>query len=377
VALPIVASVMPPPLVAVVTPIYNGVEQVRGCVESVLAQTHPEWVHVLVDNASTDGTSALLVELAALDRRVRVISSSDYLDMAANWNRSLAEAPPEARYVRQLNVDDRLRPTCLARMVEALERHPEAALASSYFSHGSLRLPRCEHAAEVVVEGRTVVRNLFLGGTDYLGLPSVLLLRRAAFPEWPKLYTTGGFPPAHASRPPLGQVDKEGFFRALSTEALVFVPEELTLLRRDVDSATGYSSRVGAWHAGWLELLLRHGAEFLEPGLFEAAVRRITLKYLRSSAWRSLKGEPFRDHEFRHYQRLALEALLPRLRERGYTFEARLLSMFGFLVGAHAGGKRSAGAETSATMSARPNEEPAVSVARSKEERERPSKIGP
>lgn len=327
------------PLVAVVSPIYQGSSHVEACVESVRAQSYENWIHLLVDNKSSDGTQEVAARLESEDSRVRLIRCDEHVGMLANWNRALSLIPKEAVYVRQLNVDDRLEPSCLERSVAAAEAHPEAALVSSYFLSGKRRLPKVQHSSVTVLSGREVVRRLFQGEGDYLAQPSVLLLRLTAIKGWPCLYAPDGFPPGLPSNPPLCQADKEGFFETLAAADLVFVPEQLVSLREDADSATGYSWRVGAWHAGWMELLMRHGEDFLEPDEVSRAMRRFVFKYVRSSAWRSLKGKTLLDSEFAEFHRYSLRYLIPALRARGFLREAKVLGLFARLVGARAQGE--------------------------------------
>jgi glycosyltransferase involved in cell wall biosynthesis len=68
-------------LISVVTPVYNELHTVRDCyatVREVFAQQLPgyDYEHLFCDNASTDGTDAVLRELAAHDPRVKVIFNS-------------------------------------------------------------------------------------------------------------------------------------------------------------------------------------------------------------------------------------------------------------------------------------------------------------
>ena len=56
------------PLVNVVTPVYNGAEFIRECIESVLAQTYSNWEYIIVDNCSTDGTPDIAREYQAATR---------------------------------------------------------------------------------------------------------------------------------------------------------------------------------------------------------------------------------------------------------------------------------------------------------------------
>jgi glycosyltransferase involved in cell wall biosynthesis len=196
---------MSSPLVTIVTPIYQGAAHVAACVESVRAQDYENWIHILVDNRSTDETEELLRELAAKDPRVRCVFYEDHVGILANWNRALSLVPDESAYVRQLNVDDQLTSTCLSRSVNAAERNPDIAIVSSFFLNGKRRLPKTKLTQETRINGREVVRRLFLGGPGYLAEPSVLLRRPEIISGWPELYVAEGFPPGLTSEPPLSQ----------------------------------------------------------------------------------------------------------------------------------------------------------------------------
>jgi hypothetical protein len=207
---------------------------------------------------------------------VRCEFYEEHVGILANWNRAMSLVPDESVYVRQLNVDDRLASTCLSLSVDAAARNPDVAIASSFFLNGKRRLPKTKLSRETRINGREVVRRLFLGGPDYLAQPSVLLLRREIISRWPELYAAEGFPPGLKCEPPLSQADKEGLLDTLLVSDLLFLPEQLVHLRVDPDSTTGYSWRVGSRHAGWMELLMRHGEKFFEPNEISRVMRRLT-----------------------------------------------------------------------------------------------------
>ena len=50
------------PVVSIVLPSYNGEKYIRESIDSVLAQTFPDWELILVDDCSTDATSVILAE---------------------------------------------------------------------------------------------------------------------------------------------------------------------------------------------------------------------------------------------------------------------------------------------------------------------------
>ena len=69
------------PLVAVMTPVYNGADSLTACLESVRAQNYKNWIHLVADNASTDGSRQIAERFAAQDPRVKVLSFREVLPM--------------------------------------------------------------------------------------------------------------------------------------------------------------------------------------------------------------------------------------------------------------------------------------------------------
>jgi cellulose synthase/poly-beta-1,6-N-acetylglucosamine synthase-like glycosyltransferase len=81
------------PLVAVVTPVLNGEEFLTETMESVQALEYPNLVHVILDNASTDDTPAIIERYRA--RRVPLLTARNArtISMSANWNAAVALVP--------------------------------------------------------------------------------------------------------------------------------------------------------------------------------------------------------------------------------------------------------------------------------------------
>lgn len=61
------------PFFSIIIPVYNIAPYLRECLDSVLAQTFPDWEAICVDDGSTDGSGAILDEYAKKDSRFRVI----------------------------------------------------------------------------------------------------------------------------------------------------------------------------------------------------------------------------------------------------------------------------------------------------------------
>ena len=84
-------------LVSIVTPVYNGGRFLRECIESALSQTHGDFEYIILDNASTDDTRAIVQEFAARDGRIRVFRNDHTLPPIENWNRAVALSSASGR----------------------------------------------------------------------------------------------------------------------------------------------------------------------------------------------------------------------------------------------------------------------------------------
>lgn len=104
------------PNVSILTPVYNPVpEHLEACLASVTAQTHTDWQHVLVDDASTDSRIAgILAAAAAADPRVVVLTRGSNGGIVAASSDALAAAT--GHIVALLDHDDTLRSDALAAM---------------------------------------------------------------------------------------------------------------------------------------------------------------------------------------------------------------------------------------------------------------------
>jgi glycosyltransferase involved in cell wall biosynthesis len=60
-------------MISVIIPCYNSEKYLRECVESVLRQTYADLEIILVEDGSTDATSAICDEYASRDLRVTVL----------------------------------------------------------------------------------------------------------------------------------------------------------------------------------------------------------------------------------------------------------------------------------------------------------------
>lgn len=113
------------PAVSVIVPTYNYGRFIGQALESLRAQTLPDWECVVVDDGSTDDTAEVVAGFAARDPRIRYLPQPNRRQAAAR-NNGLGHST--GRYVQFLDADDLIEPRKLERQVEYLERRPEVGV---------------------------------------------------------------------------------------------------------------------------------------------------------------------------------------------------------------------------------------------------------
>jgi len=124
--------------VSVVVPFLNAVSFLAQTIESVLGQSFEDWELLLVDDGSTDGSTAVARQYAALDP-----AKITYLEHPAHQNRGVAAARnlgirhARGELLAFLDADDVWLPNKLTEQVALLEAHPEAGMlyGNSLFWH--------------------------------------------------------------------------------------------------------------------------------------------------------------------------------------------------------------------------------------------------
>jgi glycosyltransferase involved in cell wall biosynthesis len=114
------------PVVTIGVPVYNGERYLAQCLDSLLAQTFRDFILLISDNASTDGTAQICQRYARQDPRVHYHRQQTNIGMYPNLNFLLRSA--RTRYVKLANADDFWVPAMLGEALAALERDPAVVL---------------------------------------------------------------------------------------------------------------------------------------------------------------------------------------------------------------------------------------------------------
>ena len=114
------------PLITIGVPVYNGERYLPATLDSLLNQTIEDFVILVADNASTDGTADIVRDYAARDSRVHHIRHPRNLGAAVNYNRVFELA--NTKFFRWSSCDDVSEPRFLEACLPVLERDADAVL---------------------------------------------------------------------------------------------------------------------------------------------------------------------------------------------------------------------------------------------------------
>jgi glycosyltransferase involved in cell wall biosynthesis len=259
------------PLVSIVIPAYQNARFIDRTVASALAQTYADLELVIADHSSSDGTWERL-QAYADDPRVRLLRTPPGGGAEANWNAVTQRAT--GTYLKLLCGDDLISPTCVATQVAAMEQAPSAVLAAVRrdlvdVADRPLLKGRGLGPLEGLVPGDTAIRALVRAGTNLLGEPGCVLLRRDA------LVRAGGW---LSTYPYL--IDQFTYMSVLREGDLVAVPETLAAFRV---SDTQWSVRLAAQQSHQAAAVHAHFQDELPQVVSRADVRIGDLRARRTA----------------------------------------------------------------------------------------------
>ena len=253
----------PPPLVSVLTPVYNGEATLRECIESVLAQTYRHWDYTIVNNASTDRTLDIAREYAARDRRIRVHDNETFARVIANHNIAFRQVSPDSKYCKVVAADDWLFPECLEKMVGLAEANPTVGIVGAY----GLRGTRVEWTglpySSSVMPGREPCRLRLLSGRDVFGAPTSVLYRADIVRSREAFFNESNL---HA--------DSEACFQVLQHCDFGFVHQVLTCRGEELEGSLGALAGTLGFHwTGAFAELVTYGPRYLTEDELNRRIR--------------------------------------------------------------------------------------------------------
>ncbi len=284
------------PAVTVVMIFLNARAYIEEAIESVLAQTYRDFELVLVDDGSTDESTAIAKGYAArLPNLVRYTEHAGHCNLGMSASRNHGVASGRGRLVSFLDADDIWLPERLHRFVNEMALFPGAGMlyGPTLYWHswaaprppvgsdeeldtsedfvGELRLP-----THVLLEPPRVLREwLVSGGACLPGICS-LLIRREAYEA------IGGFEPSFR-----GLYEDQVFLSKIAlARSIVVIPEVLDHYRQHAGSCCHQGVASGEYHPDGLHPARRRYLLWLEDYCRERGVAdRELLQALERELW--------------------------------------------------------------------------------------------
>jgi glycosyltransferase involved in cell wall biosynthesis len=272
-----------PPVVSIATIFLDAARFLEDAVGSVFDQTFRDWELLLVDDGSTDESTAIARRLEAEHPgRVRYLEHADHANLGVGASRALGVRHATGRYVAFIDADDVWRSNKLEEQVAILDAQPEAAMVyglSEYWSSWAGDPgPTADFVHELGVPERTLIpppqliRRFFFDQDAAIPGPTSVLIRRQV------LLDVGGFDPSFRS----GYEDQALYAKVCLRYPVIAVGTCWDRYRQRADSLTSTGASSPSAYADRARFLDWLSAYLAEQGIRDPAL----LRRLRREQWR-------------------------------------------------------------------------------------------
>jgi glycosyltransferase involved in cell wall biosynthesis len=274
-------------------------------IESVCTQTYDNWELLLVDDGSSNQSTAIALSYAQkYPDNIRYLEHDDHRNLGMSAARNLGIKHSRGEFLALLDADDIWLPEKLTKQVAILQAHPEAAMVYGstlrWFSWTGNSEDSCRDSGrplgvktDIIVHPPALLK-VFLTGTDYTPAICGTLLRR----EFVK--AVGGFEETFQSL-----FEDQAFFYKICLKAPVFVESGCWDKYRQHSDSTCHVQSPEQLKTAHIVFLT-----WLETYLFQQSVKDTEVwQAFHRAIW------PYK-HRILHYWHQLYENVLQRLKRR-------------------------------------------------------------
>ncbi len=204
------------PQISVVMPVHNALPFLDESIRSILAQTHTDFEFVIFDDASTDGSVAVLREWSRRDKRIQLHENETRLGLSGSSNEVVART--RNPIVARMDADDIAHPDRLRRQLNVIAERPDVGVV------GTL----CNGIDATGREVRPRDRWRLVRRSPYIPFPhGSVMFRREVFDQ------VGGY-----DEKAQGAEDQDLFLRMATKASVVTLPDILYSYRYHSSNAT-------------------------------------------------------------------------------------------------------------------------------------------
>jgi len=165
------------PKVTVLLPVYNGEKYLREAIESILNQTFTDFMLLIIDDGSTDGSADIIRSYD--DSRIKFLSNETNLTLITTLNKGIDASRGE--YIARMDQDDISMPDRLAKQVAFMDADPELGACGSWVSlinvagdiTSNIRMPQGKYLGarywlqSPIIHSSAMIRRSALGDLRY------------------------------------------------------------------------------------------------------------------------------------------------------------------------------------------------------------------
>jgi glycosyltransferase involved in cell wall biosynthesis len=211
------------PLVSLVTPVYNGEKYLAECIESVLVQDYPHIEYIVINDGSTDGSEAIILNYLNQVTYIKQPNQGQAKTLNRGWQMS------KGHYLTYLSADDKLLPGAISALVKFIQKEKDAVVV----------YPDCD----LIDFTRKIVKKSVVKPFDY----RALLVDQDLYIGVCPLFSRKLFDMLHGWRENLRLApDRDFWLRAAQYGKLLMYPETLGLYRVHADSTSFKLSDIAA-----------------------------------------------------------------------------------------------------------------------------------
>lgn len=118
------------PTISVIMSCHNRADYISESIDSILNQTYKDFEFIILDNASTDGTSDIVRKYAENDNRIVYIRNEEDQGLINNLNTGLSMA--RGKYIARMDDDDISLPTRFEKQVEYMDSHEDVVVCGTF-----------------------------------------------------------------------------------------------------------------------------------------------------------------------------------------------------------------------------------------------------
>ncbi len=148
-------------------PSYKCGKYIGESIESVQAQTCPDWELIIVDDCSGDNTEEIVADYIKKDSRIRLYKNDRHCGAAVSRNLALRQA--KGRWIAFLDSDDLWEPSKLEKQIRFMQEH-----GYSFSYHDYKEIDEASREIGVYVSGKQCVRKFDMFSCCWPGCLSVM-----------------------------------------------------------------------------------------------------------------------------------------------------------------------------------------------------------